>query len=272
MITASPAASHARQPTLVAFSFGGFQVDPDGLMDDYLFALTGKERPTVCLLGTASGDSEVETVKFVRAFMGRAELTYAPAYRYLRPGDDPVARLLEADLIYVPGGNTPGAVATWEALGWDDVLRRAWLQGTVVAAMCAGAMGLFEHYACKWHRRPRLGQGIGLLPGTLGCHFNEASNPSHPLLRDAIADGVIPGGFGLDDGFALRFAGTELVECVRSRPGARGRTLRADGAGGLVETELAADLLADRVELAVDRGRKAALLTPLPASVPGVAA
>lgn len=246
-MTPSPA---VHPSTLVAFSFGGFHGESDGLMDDYLFGLTGKARPAVCLLGTAAGDSEVETVKFVRAFMGRAELTYAPAYRHLRPGDDPVARLLEADLIYIPGGNTPAAVATWQALGWDEVLRRAWAQGTVIAAMCAGAMALFEHYTCKWHRLPRMGQGIGLIPGSLGCHFDEVDNPSHRLLRDAIADGVLPAGYGLQDGFALRFAGTELVECVRSRPGARGLRLLPDGAGGLVEVELAADLLADRVELA----------------------
>jgi peptidase E len=250
-------------PTLVAFSFGGFHAEADGLMDDYLFALTGKARPTVCLLGTASGDSETETMKFMRAFMGHAELTYAPAYRYLRPGDDPVARLLEADLIYIPGGNAPGTVATWQALGWDDVLREAWQRGTVIAAMCAGAMALFEYYASKWHRKPRLGQGIGLLPGSIGCHANETANGSHALLRDGIAAGELPAGYALEDGFALRFAGTELVECVRSRPGARGLALRADGVGGLVETELDGDLLADRVELATDRGRRGALITPV---------
>jgi peptidase E len=257
--------SAAPARTIVAFSFGGYNIDPDGLMDDYLFALTGKRRPTVCLLGTAAGDSETETVRFMRAFMGHAELTYAPAYRYLRPGDDPEARLLEADLIYIPGGNTPGTVGTWKAMGWDAVLREAWRNGTVIAAMCAGAMALFEHYACKWHRKPQLGEGIGLLPGSLGCHFNETANPSHDLLRYGIAAETLPAGYGLEDGFALRFDGTELVECVRSRPEARGFTLAADGAGGVREDELHGDLLADRVELAVERDRHAALLTPLPA-------
>jgi dipeptidase E len=267
-----PISSSSPSSTLVAFSFGGFHAESDGLMDDYLFALTGKRYPTVCLLGTASGDSETETVKFMRAFMGRAELTYAPAYRHLLPGDDPVARLLGADLIYIPGGNTPGAVATWRALGWDEVLRQAWDQGTVVAGMCAGAMALFEHYTCKWHRTPRMGEGIGLIPGSLGCHFNETGNPSHALLRDAIAGRTIPGGYGLQDGFALRFAGTELVECVRSRPGAEGSTLTADGTGGVIETELSADLLADRVELALDQGRHEALLRPLPGTALRLAA
>ena len=262
----------SRTSTLVAFSFGGFHGESDGLMDDYLLALTGKDHPTVCLLGTATGDSETETMKFVRAFMGHAELTYAPAYRYLRPGDDPITRLLEADLIYIPGGNAPGTVATWQALGWDAVLRAAWQHGTVIAAMSAGAMAVFDHYACKWHRKPRLAQGIGLIGGSLGCHFNETDNPSHALLRAAIADQTVPAGYALHDGFALRFAGDELVECVRSRPGARGFTLAADTTGGVIATELDGDLLADRVELATGHGRQAALLTPLGASVPGSSA
>lgn len=247
---ASAAAERLAAPpvrrTLVAFSLGGFHAESDGLMDEYLFRLTGKERPTVCLLGTASGDSETETVKFVRAFMGRAELTYAPAYRYLRPGDDPAARLLEADLIYIPGGNAPGAVATWRALGWDAVLRQAWRQGTVIAGMCAGAMALFEHYTCKWHRTPQVGQGIGLIPGSFGCHLGEAANLSHGLLRDGIAAGELPPGYLLADGFSLRFDGTELVECVRSQPGARGLTVTPDGQGGIIEQDLTADHLADR--------------------------
>jgi dipeptidase E len=260
--------STAPARTVVAFSFGGFHGDPDGLMDDYLFALTGRQRPTVCLLGTAAGDSETETVKFMRAFMGHAELTYAPAYRFLRPGDDPEARLLEADLIYIPGGNTPGTVATWKAMGWDSVLREAWQNGTVIAGMCAGAMALFEHYTCKWHRKPQLGEGIGLLPGSLGCHFNELANPSHALLRQAIADATVPAGYALEDGFALRFDGTELAECVRSRPDARGFAVCADDAGGVREQELRGDLLADRVELAVMRERHAALLSGCRAARP----
>ena len=40
------------------------------------------------------------------------------------------------------------------------------------------------------------------------------------MYRAAVADGF-PGGYAADDHAALRFEGTELVECVAGRDGAR---------------------------------------------------
>ena len=38
------------------------------LLDDYVLSLTGKERPRVCFLPTASGDADHYIVRFYRAF------------------------------------------------------------------------------------------------------------------------------------------------------------------------------------------------------------
>ena len=44
------------------------------LLDDYVLSLTGKERPRVCFLPTASGDADHYIVRFYRAFdAGRCE-------------------------------------------------------------------------------------------------------------------------------------------------------------------------------------------------------
>ena len=58
-----------RLPQIVAFGGGGFSMEAGNrLLDDYVLALTGKERPRVCFLPTASGDADHYVVRFYRTF------------------------------------------------------------------------------------------------------------------------------------------------------------------------------------------------------------
>jgi hypothetical protein len=84
--------------------------------------------------------------------------------------------------------------------------------------------------------------GLGLLAGSLSVHLGGESERL-PIYRAAVARGELPAGCAADDGAALLFAGTELLECVASRPGARVLRFSADGAGGVSEQELPVRLL-----------------------------
>ena len=84
--------------------------------------------------------------------------------------------------------------------------------------------------------------GLGLLAGSLSVHMN--SEPERlPVYRSAVASGELPPGYAADDCAALLFDGTDLVECVASREGARVVRVRPDGSGGVYETELPVRLL-----------------------------
>jgi hypothetical protein len=53
---------------IVAMGGGGFSKEPrNPLLDEFIFGLSGKRRPKVCFVGTASGDSEVYIERFYRA-------------------------------------------------------------------------------------------------------------------------------------------------------------------------------------------------------------
>ena len=56
---------------------GSFSVEPDGsLLDAYVLDLSGKPRPRICFVPTASGDAAEYTAKFYDAFARRAEASH----------------------------------------------------------------------------------------------------------------------------------------------------------------------------------------------------
>src|SRR4029077_15853804 len=103
-----PADAHvtaARPRQIVAMGGGSFSVEPDGsLLDAYVLALSGKPRPRICFVPTASGDSSMYITKFYEAYGGRAEASHLGLFG--RPRTDMAAVLAGQDIVYVGGGNT----------------------------------------------------------------------------------------------------------------------------------------------------------------------
>ena len=94
---------------IVALGGGGFS-DGDTLLDDFVLGLTGDERPRICFLGTATGDSDRYIALFHDAFPPeRAAATHLKLFGIPRP--DLREHLLAQDVIYVGGGNTANMLA-----------------------------------------------------------------------------------------------------------------------------------------------------------------
>jgi dipeptidase E len=216
---------------IVAMGGGGFSMEPDNrLLDDHVLSLAGGSRPRVCFLPTASGDSERYLFNFYAAFARRAEASHLALF--VRTVDDLEGLLLDQDAIYVGGGNTANMLAIWRLHGVDRILRAAWQAGVVMAGISAGAICWFEAGTTDSF-------GLDLQPLSAGLSFLEGSFCPHydgeaqrrPLYGRLVADGTLPAGYGVDDGAALVFEGTELREAVSSRPGAGAHRVEAvDGA------------------------------------------
>jgi dipeptidase E len=228
--------------TIVALGGGGFQMEPDNrLLDDHVIGIarerSGRDRPRICLIPTASRDDPELIADFERLFASRAEPRVLRLFE--REDEDLAAVVREQDAVYVTGGNTANLLALWRLHGLDDVLREAWNAGVVMAGMSAGAICWFE--SCTTDSfgptlRPLHG-GLGILEGTFIPHLH--GEPQRlPLLRRLVADGTIPPGWGVDDGAALVFHDRELVEVVTSDPAAGAWQVEPDGAGGTTETAL----------------------------------
>jgi dipeptidase E len=234
-------------PTIVAMGGGGFQMEPDNpLLDDVVIAAaragSGRDRPRICLIPTATADDPDLIADFERLFAPRADPRILRLFA--RADEDLRAVVLAQDAVYVTGGNTANMLALWRLHGLDEILREAWRAGIVMAGMSAGAICWFE--ACTTDSfgpalKPLQG-GLGILDGSLSPHYGGEAQ-RRPLFQQLIADGTLPAGYGVDDGAALVFRDRDLVEVVASDPRASAYRVEPDGAGGARETRLAARFL-----------------------------
>jgi dipeptidase E len=239
----------SRVPQVVAFGGGGFSMESgNALLDDYVLAATGVERPKVCFLPTASGDADHYVVRFYRHFpASRCEPSHVSLFRRDCGAPDPATHLLEQDLIYVGGGCVRSMLGAWRAHGLDDVLRRAWARGVVMCGLSAGSLCWFEQGLTAFHGEQGLPvAGLGLLMGSNAVHYDKEAR-RRPDFQAAIAAGMAPG-WGADDGAALHFVGPRLARVVSSRPHAGAYRVEAVG-GEAVESPLATEYLGAPVSL-----------------------
>ena len=217
--------------------------DPSSALDAFVLSLTGRAVPKVCFLPTASGDPRDHVTRFYERFGGwPCEPSVLSLFHLARDRLDPVAHLLAQDAIYVGGGSMRNLLAVWREHRIDDALRGAWESGAVLAGLSAGAMCWFEGGISMSAGAPETVRGIGLLGGSLSVHLDGEAQRL-PAYRAAVAGGELPPGYAADDGAALLFEGSSLVECVSSRPGARVLRLAPDQRGGVLEEALPVRLL-----------------------------
>ncbi|WP_260638172.1 Type 1 glutamine amidotransferase-like domain-containing protein [Streptomyces angustmyceticus] len=230
-----------RTPTLALLG-GGFSDDPDTLLDDFVLEASGRPRPKVCFLPTASGDAPGYIEKFHTAFAARAcEPVHLELFR--RTVTDLRAFVLSQDIVYVGGGNTANMLAVWRVHGLDAILREAYEAGVLLCGISAGACCWFEAaYSDSFGPPVPLADGLGLLPGSLCPHYD--SEPARrPGYLAAVNDRTLPGGWALDDGAAALFADGRPVDVVTRRPGATLRRVDVGADGAVTETARPARLL-----------------------------
>jgi dipeptidase E len=238
--SAPPRADRRR---ILAMGGGGFTMEDAPALDRFVLSMTGVQVPRVCFLPTASGDPREQMTRFYERFGSwPCEPTTLSLFHLGRDRIDPIEHLLSQDAVYVGGGSMRNLLAVWREHGIDVAMRIAWESGVVLAGLSAGAMCWFQGGITKSRGAPAPARGLGLLPGSLSVHL-QGESERLPTFRTAIAGGQLPPGYAADDGAALVFAGTQLVECVGSRPGARVVRLEPDGSGGLHEHGLPVRML-----------------------------
>jgi dipeptidase E len=228
--------------TIVAIGGGGFQMEPDNpLLDDHVLALarerSGRERPRVCLIPTATADDPELIADFERLFGPKAETSVLRLFE--RAAEDLERLVGRQDAVYVTGGNTANLLALWRLHGLDRVLRRAWSAGIVLAGMSAGAICWFESCTTDSFGPTlrALHGALGILDGTLIPHYHGEAQ-RRPLALDLVGRGELPAGYAVDDGAALVFRDRTLVEVVTSDRAAGAWQVEPDGRGGATETAL----------------------------------
>ena len=180
--------------------------------DAGLLAATGRQRPRVAILPTASypdGEATFErwAAMGVDHFSGLGAEVEPVLVRDRRDADDPAAAqaLGEADLIYLSGGKPAHLMRTLEGSTVGRAIDAAHHRGAVLAGCSAGAMVLAGHaFDFRVRLFPwllRWWQGMGFVPGaSVVPHYDAWPEPICALIAFQAPRGSVV--LGIDEGTA----------------------------------------------------------------------
>jgi dipeptidase E len=215
---------------IFAMGGGGFSMEPENLLlDRYILELSKQEKPKVCFIPTASGDSDKYIVRFYATY---TRLPCQPSHLslFLPHTSDIRSFILDQDIIYVGGGNTKSLIALWKEWKLDRILKEAWENEIILAGLSAGSICWFEQGVTdSIPGQLSVLQCLGLLKGS-NCPHYDSEPERRPAYHQLLSQGLISPGYAADDGVGLHFVGNKLEKIVSSRPQAKAyRVEKLDG-------------------------------------------
>ena len=208
----------------------GYPVETTEL-DAEVVRLTGRRRPRVVFLPTASQDDSIYVATVKEHYGRRLGCRVEPLMLYDRSQSfRDIERVIgTADIVYVGGGNTLRMMTLWRRRGLDVLLAQAAAAGTVMAGVSAGAIcwcaaGVsdsrsFTSSDDSWEYIAV--RGLGLVDVLLCPHYDSASRRPEAMRRLARRTRLV--GVGLDDCTALEIVGDQwrILSCRDGSSGHR---------------------------------------------------
>lgn len=218
---------------------GRFNVSKPGATFLRALELTGKERPRILFIMTASGDDSSYLTRSYQA-VNQLQCEVEHLSLFLQPTDDVERVISRADLIWVGGGSVANLLALWKLHRVDEHIRNAYANGTVLGGVSAGSI-------C-WHIGgptdsfgPTLQvvtNGLGLLQYGNGVHYDSEAQ-RRPLLQQLVQDAILPTSYATDDRIGLLYRDGEPFEVISDMPELPARAYRVEKVGAdIVETPL----------------------------------
>jgi dipeptidase E len=189
----------------------------------YMATLTGKTRPKLLYLPTASADSQSSIISWFRScapldVYPLAQESFIASTRQKQTWEEV---LLSVDGIVASGGNTLNQQAIWKAQGIDVILRQAWDRGIVLGGASAGSLCWFEEGTTD--SRPReltTVKCLGFLKGSHCPHYDREPE-RRPLYQKLIGSGEMKPGYACDNDAGLYFEDNEVKRVVATRANAK---------------------------------------------------
>lgn len=189
----------------------------------YMASLSGKKRPRICYLPTASADSQSGIVAWYKscANLDVTPLVQESFIASTQQHQSWEEVFLSMDGIVCSGGNTLNQQAIWKAQGIDVVLRKAWDQGVVLGGASAGSLCWFEEGTTD--SRPKelsTVQGLGFLKGSHSPHYDREPG-RRPLYQKLIGSGEMKPGYACDNDAGIFFEDNLVKRVVATRAEAK---------------------------------------------------
>lgn len=212
---------------------------------EYILKLTGKERPRVLFVGTATGDDAAYIVSFYSTYdADRCAPHHLPLFH--RAVDDLAGFVKGFDVIHVGGGNTANMLDVWKRQGLDEIMREMWedpdsnvvFTGGSAGGICWFEGGTTDSYGPTLQVLP---EGLGFLHGSFCPHY-DAEDQRRPLFHASLLSGELSTGYAVGNLQSLHFENSEFVTAIS--PVDDPLALRVEAVDGtIVETELPVQVL-----------------------------
>ena len=198
---------------IIAIGGGGFGANPgQGIIENYILKQTKKKNPRICFIPTATGDNEAYKVNFYSTF---TNLNCYPSHLdFFKRTPDLNELILNQDAIFVGGGNTKSMLAVWKEWGLDKILKKAYLNGTVMSGVSAGAICWFQNgITDSWASNLKMMPCLNFVKGTCCPHYDEEPERK-PAVEKLLLTNKIKNVYAVDGGAALHIKNEKIFKSV----------------------------------------------------------
>ena len=157
----------------------GYPVETTAI-DEEIIRLSGKNKPDLLFIPTATNDSET----YIAAIQNQFGKRLGCKIDTLRLISDNLRyweikkKVSDADIIYVGGGNTLRMMKRWRKTGLDRILMEAYEKGTILSGLSAGAICWFRYGSSdsRKFKNPEASlirvRGLDLIHGLFCPHYD----------------------------------------------------------------------------------------------------
>tara|TARA_X000000368_G_C23054478_1_gene723179 strand:- start:878 stop:1579 length:702 start_codon:yes stop_codon:yes gene_type:complete len=198
---------------IIAIGGGGFGANPgQGIIENYILKQTKKKNPRICFIPTATGDNEAYKVNFYSTF---TNLNCHPFHLdFFKRTPDLNELILNQDVIFVGGGNTKSMLAVWKEWRLDKILKKAYLNGTVMSGVSAGAICWFQNgITDSWASNLKMMPCLNFVKGTCCPHYDEEPERK-PAVEKLLLTNKIKNVYAVDGGAALHIKDEKVFKSV----------------------------------------------------------
>ena len=203
----------AKSRNIIAIGGGGFGANPgQGIIEKYILKQTKKKNPKICFIPTATGDNEAYKVNYYSTF---TNLDCFPSHLdFFKRTPDLKELILNQDAIFVGGGNTKSMLAVWREWGLDKILKKAYLNGTVMSGVSAGAICWFQNgITDSWASNLKMMPCLNFIKGTCCPHYDEEPERK-PAVKNFLLRNKIKNVYAVDGGAALHIKDEKIFKSI----------------------------------------------------------
>jgi aminopeptidase N len=198
---------------IIAIGGGGFGRHPGvGIIEKYILQQSDKEKPNICFIPTATGDSDSYKVSYYATLN---KLNCSPTHLDFFKRTPNLEELIKnQDIIFVGGGNTKSMLSVWKEWGLDTILKKAYMEGTIMSGVSAGAICWFEKGVTdSWADKLNIMECLSFTKGNCCPHYDEESERK-PSLSRFINEDILRDCYAIDGGCALHVKNDELYKAI----------------------------------------------------------